>query len=156
MSAKIAVLSASWNTNIVESAEAAFIEAMEAKGFNRDQIDIIKVPGSLEIPLSGKIALENGYDIAVGIGFVVDGQIYRHEFVGHTVVQSILDVSIQTGKPFLSVVLTPQSYNEDLDIYEEMYVKHMVAKGQEAANACARMLEVPAEIMALNNKSQAA
>lgn len=149
MSAKIAVLSASWNVEIVNSAENSFIEAMKEKGFSADQIDVFKVPGSLEIPLAGKMALENGYDIAVGIGFVVNGGIYRHEFVGHTVVQSILDVSLETNKPFLSVVLTPQAFNEDLEIYEEMYVKHMIHKGQEAANACARMLEVPAEIQGL-------
>lgn len=147
MSAKIVVLSASWNTEIVNAAEESFINAMVQKGYRKDQVTVIKVPGSLEIPLAGKLALESGYDIAVGIGFVVDGQIYRHEFVGHTVVQSILDVSIATNKPFLSVVLTPQSFNEDLDIYEEMYVKHMDKKGKEAADACARMLEVSAEIL---------
>ena len=149
MSAKIAVLSASWNVEIVNSAEESFIDAMVSKGFKADQIDVFKVPGSLEIPLAGKMALENGYDLAVGIGFVVNGGIYRHEFVGHTVVQSILDVSIETGKPFLSVVLTPQAFNEDLEVYEEMYVKHMVEKGKEAANAAARMLEVPGEIQGL-------
>lgn len=147
MSTKIAVLSASWNVDIVNSGEESFIAAMKDKGFKAEQIDVFKVPGSLEIPLAGKMALENGYDIAVGIGFVVNGGIYRHEFVGHTVVQSILDVSLETRKPFLSVVLTPQAFNEDLDVYEEMYVKHMVHKGQEAANACVRMLEVPAEIL---------
>lgn len=147
MSAKIAVLSASWHTNIVESAERSFIEAMKGYGYDAGQIDVIKVPGALEIPLAGKLAHENGYDIAVGIAFVVDGQVYRHEFVGHTVVQSILDVQLQTNKPFLSVVLTPQSYSEHTKVYEEMYVKHMVEKGKEAAEACARMLELPGEIL---------
>lgn len=145
MSAKIAVLSASWHTNIVESAEKSFIQALQKRGFEASQIDVIKVPGALEIPFAGKMALENGYDIAVGIGFVVDGQVYRHEFVGHTVVQSILDVQLQTGKPFLSVVLTPQGFSEHVDVYEEMYVKHMVGKGAEAAEACARMLELSSD-----------
>ena len=89
------------------------------------------------------------YSLIVASAFVVDGGIYRHEFVGHTVVQSILDVQLQTGKPFLSVVLTPQAFNEDLEVYEEMYVKHMVEKGRQAAEACSRMLEVPAEIQGL-------
>lgn len=142
MSAKIAVLSASWHTDIVESAEKSFVDDLCARGFDAAQIDVIKVPGALEIPLAGKLALENGYDLAVGIAFVVDGQMYRHEFVGHTVVQSILDVSIQTNKPFLSVVLTPQTYNENSDVYEEMYVKHMVEKGKEAAGSAAQMLDV--------------
>lgn len=152
MSKKIAVLSASWNNEIVQSAEDSFIKAMQDKGVDASQIEVFKVPGSLEIPLTGKLALENGFDIAVGIGFVVDGQIYRHEFVGHTVVQSILDVSLATNKPFLSVVLTPQSFNEDLEIYEEMYVKHMVKKGREAADACAGMLDVVDTITSTTEK----
>ena len=147
MSVKIAVLSASWHVDIVNSAEESFIEAMKGHGYDEKQIDVIKVPGALEIPLAGKMALENGYDIAVGIAFVVNGGIYRHEFVAHTVVQSILDASLETRKPFLSVVLAPQAFNEDLDVYEEMYVKHMVVKGQEAAEACARMLQIPSEIL---------
>ena len=140
MSFKIAVLSASWNTEIVNSAEESFVNAIKSSDISDAQIDVFKVPGSLEIPLAGKQALENGYDIAVGIGFVVNGGIYRHEFVGHTVVQSILDVQLQTNKPFLSVVLTPQAYCEHLGVYEEMYIKHMVEKGQEAAKACEGML----------------
>ncbi len=143
---KIAVLSASWHTNVVNSGEASFVDALVEKGYSRDQIDVIKVPGALEIPLAGKLALEGDYDIAIGISLVVNGGIYRHEFVAHTVVQSILDVSLEVRKPFLSMVLTPQSFNEDLDVYEEMYVKHFVVKGREAAEACDRMLKVPAEI----------
>ena len=139
MTLKIAVLSASWNKDIVQAAEDSFKNAMKASAPDA-QIDIFKVPGSLEIPLAGKRALENGYDIAVGIGFVVNGGIYRHEFVGHTVVQSILDVQLQTNKPFLSVVLTPQAYCEHLDTYTDMYVKHMDIKGREAANACLGMI----------------
>ena len=140
MTLKIAVLSASWNEKIVKAAENSFQSAIKSAQPDA-QIDVFKVPGSLEIPLAGKRALENGYDIAVGIGFVVNGGIYRHEFVGHTVVQSILDVQLQTNKPFLSVVLTPQAYCEHLDIYTEMYIKHMDTKGKEAANACVGMIK---------------
>ena len=49
MTQKIAVISASWNTEIVQSAENSFVESMMEKGFAKSQIDIIKVPGSLEI-----------------------------------------------------------------------------------------------------------
>lgn len=139
MTLKIAVLSASWNVDIVQAAEDSFKAAI-SKNAPDATVDVFKVPGSLEIPLAGKRALENGYDIAVGIGFVVNGGIYRHEFVGHTVVQSILDVQLQTNKPFLSVVLTPQAYCEHLETYTEMFVKHMDVKGKEAAKACLGMI----------------
>jgi len=146
MSKKIAVLSASWHVSIVGAAEDAFVKAMVEAGYDRSDIKVIKVPGALEIPLAGKKALENGFDIAVGIGFVTDGKIYHREFVAHTVVQSILDVSIATDKPFLSVVLTPQNYTEGDADDEAWFVDHMVIKGQEAAQACMQMLNVLPEI----------
>jgi len=145
MSKKIAVLSASWHVSIVGSAEDAFVSKMRDAGYD---VKVIKVPGSLEIPLAGKKALENGFDAAVGIGFVTDGKVYHREYVAHTVVQSILDVSIATDKPFLSVVLTPQNFTEGDADDEAWFVDHMVHKGQEAAQACMQMLNVLPEIKA--------
>lgn len=148
MAKKIVVLSASWHTKIVESAEQSFVEAMVDGGVARDDIQIVKVPGAMEIPLAGKIALENGADIAVGIGFVTDGKIYRYEFVAQSIIQSLVDVSLRTNKPFLSTILTPQDWDEDSAEREAWFVDHMVLKGQEAAQAALRMLDVPDEIKA--------
>ncbi len=148
MGKKVAVLSASWHVPIVGSAEDAFVAAMVDAGYDRADIQVIKVPGALEIPLAGKRALENGFDAAVGIGFVTDGKIYQREYVAHCVVQSILDVSVATDKPFLSVVLAPQNFTEGDAEDEAWFVDHMVIKGQEAAAACKQMLNVLPEIKA--------
>ncbi len=145
MTQKIAIISASWNTEIVQSAEDSFINTMKEKGYNASQIDIIKVPGSLEIPLIGQQCLQGDYDLAVGIGFVVNGLIYRHEFVGQEVVRGIVDVSLKTNKPFLSVVLTPQAFQEHLPENVDFFVKHMVKKGSEAANAADMMLSMTSQ-----------
>ena len=144
MTQKIAVISASWNEEIVQSAENSFIKSMTEKGYKADQIDVIKVPGSLEIPLVGQQCLQGNYDLAVGIGFVVNGLIYRHEFVGHEVVRGIVDVSLKTNKPFLSVVLTPQAFQEHEPANVKFFVEHMVVKGQEAAGAADMMLSMDA------------
>lgn len=146
MSKKIAVLSASWHVSIVGSAEDSFVSSLVEARYDRGDIKVIKVPGALEIPLAGKLALENGFDAAVGIGFVTDGKVYAREYVAHTVVQSILDVSIETRKPFLSVVLTPQNFTEGDAQDEAWFVDHMVIKGREAADACNHMLSIISEI----------
>ena len=142
MTQKIALISAKWNERIVQSAEESFIKTMQENGFAANQMDIFKVPGSLEIPLVGQQCLQNGYDMAVGIGFVVNGLIYRHEFVGQEVVRGIVDVSLRTNKPFLSVVLTPQAYQEHLEENTDFFVRHMVTKGKEAASAALQMLDL--------------
>ncbi len=138
---KIAVISAGWHNRIVESAEKAFVAAMEKGGFPASSVDIFKAPGALEIPLMGKALLEKGYDVAVGIGFIVNGGIYRHDFVAQAVVDGIVNVSLQTGKPFLSVALAPITYTEGLDVHEDFFEKHMVKKGEEAAEAALQMLD---------------
>lgn len=145
MTQKIAVIKAGWSQEIVASAEKSFRENMQKQGFPPQSIDVFEVPGSLEIPLAGKKLLEEGgYDIAVGMGFVVNGGIYRHEFVAQAVVDGIVNVGLQTGKPFLSVVLTPISFNEHSEENQKFFIDHMVIKGEEAANACIKMLDFTA------------
>lgn len=140
MSNRIAVLSAQWHGNLVEQAENSFIKTMEEAGFPASNIDVFKAPGSLEIPLMGKKLLEDGYDLAVGIGFIVNGGIYRHEFVAQAVVDGIVNVSLETGKPFLSVALTPITFTEGNEHHEKFFMEHMVGKGVEAANTAQSML----------------
>ncbi len=140
MTQKIAVISASWSKDIVEAAEASFIKTMEDAGFPAGHIDVFKAPGSLEIPLMGQSLLEGGYDMAVGIGFIVNGGIYRHEFVAQAVVDGIVNTSLKTGKPFLSVCISPITFTEGNEHHEEFFKNHFVIKGQEAAHAAQMML----------------
>ena len=66
--------------------------------------------------------------------FVVDGGIYRHEFVASTVLEGLMRAQMDTNVPVLSVVLTPHSFQETpADV--EFFRAHFVRKGQEAARA---------------------
>lgn len=141
---KIAVFSAKWHAPIVSSAEKSFIEEMVRRGHKKENITVTKVPGALEIPLMGQKALEGDYDLAVGISFIVNGLIYRHDFVAQTVVDGIVNVGLKTGKPFLSVCLAPQAYSEVSKENEDFFVNHFVLKGQEAAEGADEMLELMA------------
>lgn len=142
MSKKIAVISAMWHEDIVGSAQRSFIDEMVSRGFNRDDIDVINVPGGLEIPLIGQRALEADYDLAVGISFIVDGGIYHEEYVAQAVVDGIVNVGLKTGKPFLSVAISPQKdrFKEGHAEDNQWFVDHFVIKGKEAAAAADVML----------------
>lgn len=138
---KIAVICAKWSAFVVQSGRDAFIAAMGEKGFNPDHIDVIEVPGSLEIPFVGKKLLQSGYDCAIGIGLIVDGGIYRHEFVAQAVVDGIVNVGLETGKPFLSVAISPQNFREGNTEDEAWFADHFQIKGREAADAAEQMLD---------------
>jgi 6,7-dimethyl-8-ribityllumazine synthase len=82
------------------------------------------------------LAQSGRYAAIVAAGFVVDGGIYRHEFVASTVIDALMRVQLETEVPVISVVLTPQQFHEH-DEHRTFFRKHFVAKGEEAAAACA-------------------
>ncbi len=65
---------------------------------------------------------------------VVDGGIYRHDFVAQAVVSGLMQVSLKTGVPVLSVSLTPHAY-QDTAHHTAIYREHFVVKGREAGEA---------------------
>ena len=106
-----------------------------------DQIDLYEVPGSLEIPLQVKLLAKTGkYSTIVAAGFVVNGGIYRHEFVAQTVIDALMRVQLDTEVPIISLVLTPQNFHEH-DPHQKFFHEHFKVKGAEAAVACVKTLE---------------
>ena len=70
----------------------------------------------------------------IGAAFVVDGGIYRHDFVAGSVVDALIRVGLDTDVPVLSVVLTPHNYQET-EAHRRFFLEHFVVKGREAADA---------------------
>ena len=79
---RIAFVQACWHKEIVDRCRVSFAAEIAKHGFGEADIDFFEVPGSLEIPLHALLLAESGrYAAIVAAGFVVDGGIYRHEFV---------------------------------------------------------------------------
>jgi 6,7-dimethyl-8-ribityllumazine synthase len=111
-----------------------------------ESVDLFDVPGSLEIPLMAKRVAQTGkYAAVVGAGLVVDGGIYRHEFVAQAVLSGIVQVSLETGIPVISMVLSPHRFHEH-DEHHRFFRDHFKVKGVEAASACVDMLESLAKV----------
>ncbi len=83
----------------------------------------------------------------VAIALVVDGGIYRHEFVAAAVLQGIVDVSLSTDVPVLSVVLTPQHFDESSE-RQAFFAEHLFTKGEEAARALEVLLDPERDLAA--------
>ena len=113
------------------------MQNIERHGIARKQIDCFEVPGAFEIPLHAKLLAKTGrYDAVVAAGFVVDGGIYRHDFVASSVIDGLMRVQLETEVPVISVVLTPQAFHEHEE-HRKFFAEHFVVKGEEAARACA-------------------
>jgi 6,7-dimethyl-8-ribityllumazine synthase len=135
---RIAFVQSSWHRDVVEECRIAFLAECEARHITN--IDVFEVPGSFEIPLHAQIlAKTRRYTAIVAAGLVVDGGIYRHEFVADTVIKALMDVQLRTEVPVFSAVLTPQQFHESAAHFE-FFRKHFATKGIEVAEACANTL----------------
>ncbi len=89
---RVAFIEAGWHADIVQQARQAFIEEMARHQVGAEDIDVVQVPGAFEIPLHArKLAQSGHYAAIVGCALVVDGGIYRHEFVAQTVVGALFE-----------------------------------------------------------------
>src|ERR1700722_20019795 len=93
---RVAFVQSAWHREVVEECRIAFLDEIEARGIERARIDLFEVPGSFEIPLHAQLlAKTRRYTAIVAAGLVVDGGIYRHEFVADTVIKALMDVQLR-------------------------------------------------------------
>lgn len=138
---RIAFIQSCWNKDIVDQCRDSFLQNINDAGISSSQVDCFEVPGALEIPLQAKLLSKTGqYDIVVATGLVVDGGIYRHEFVADAIIKSFMEIQLDTSVPIISAVLTPHHFHEGKEHHEYFY-NHFKVKGAEAANACIKTLQ---------------
>jgi 6,7-dimethyl-8-ribityllumazine synthase len=146
-SPRIAFVQAGWHADIVRQGHAGFsAECARLWPAAPPTIELHEVPGAFEIPLLAQaLARRGGVDAVVACALVVDGGIYRHEFVAHAVIDGLMRVQLDSGVPVFSVVLTPKDFHEH-DTHRDFFARHFVAKGAEAARACAQTLAAHAAL----------
>jgi 6,7-dimethyl-8-ribityllumazine synthase len=137
----IAVISSMWHAELVARAREAFIADITGHGWPANQLQMHEVPGAFEIPLLAQTLARSGEVAAiVACALVVDGGIYRHDFVARAVIDGLMRVQLDTSVPVFSVVLTPQAFHEHAD-HQQFFSEHLLKKGQEAARACLHVLQ---------------
>ncbi len=143
---RIAFVQSEWHGDLVDGCRDSFLEEMARLGIDPDRVDLFRVPGAFEIPLHAKRLARSGcYVAVVGAGLVVDGGIYRHEFVADAVISGLMTVQLETDTPIISAVLTPHHFHEH-EAHAAFFAGHLAGKGVEAARACARTIHSLADL----------
>ncbi|MGD9736978.1 MAG: 6,7-dimethyl-8-ribityllumazine synthase [Solirubrobacterales bacterium] len=137
---RIAFVQSCWHREIVEECRDSFLAEVEARGVPSADVDRFEVTGAFEIPLHAqRLAASGRYRAIVAAGLVVDGGIYRHEFVAEAVIDGLMRVQLDTGVPVFSAVLTPHHFHEHAE-HERFFHRHFQVKGREVATACAETI----------------
>ncbi len=133
---KVAVIAASWHADIVSASTTAVQAEFERQRIPSDCIELHRVPGAFEIPLHAmRLARTKRYDAIIACALVVNGGIYRHEFVAAAVINALMRVQLDTDVPVFSAVLTPRDFHEHEE-HRQFFKSHFVKKGIEVAQAC--------------------
>jgi 6,7-dimethyl-8-ribityllumazine synthase len=145
---RVAFVQSRWHREIVDRCRSSFVAEIGNLGVAESEIDLFEVTGAFEIPLHAKRLAESGrYSAIVGAGLVVDGGIYRHEFVAEAVISGLMRVQLDTGVPVISAVLTPHHFHEH-ETHQAFFSEHFVVKGVEAARATADTIAALAKLPA--------
>jgi 6,7-dimethyl-8-ribityllumazine synthase len=103
-----------FNSFITERLLAGAMDALEKGGAAAEQTDLVRVPGSFEIPLAAKkMALARGYNAIIAIGCVLRGETAHFDYVASEVARGIQLAQMDTGIPIIFCVLTCDTLEQE-------------------------------------------
>jgi len=140
---RIAIVSSSFRKEVADNLEKNCLKTLKDQGLKTNQIDIFKVPGSLEIPLVvKKLAKKSIYDAIITFGAILKGETYHFEQIAHECIRGCMDVSWQYEIPVIFEVLAVYDIKDAID----RATREMENKGVEAALTALEMVRLLSKI----------
>ena len=109
---KVTIVAGRWHEVITNGLLAGAHRVLDGSGA---EVTEVRVPGSFELPVVAKAALENGADAVVALGVIIRGGTPHFEFVSDAATSGLTRVAIETGKPIGFGVLTLDDEQQGLD-----------------------------------------
>ena len=113
---RIAIVVSRFNSFITERLLAGATDGLLRHGADPDKIDIIKVPGSWEVPLvAGELARQHRYDAIICLSAVIRGETPHFDYVAGEAAKGIAQIASETGVPVAFGVLTTNTLEQAID-----------------------------------------
>lgn len=113
---KFALVVSRFNDFVGDRLLAGAIDALSRHGAGDKDIDIVKVPGSFEIPLMAKKMVEKKkYDAVICLGAVIRGSTPHFEYVSSEVSKGIAVVGLESGVPVIFGVITTDTLEQAIE-----------------------------------------
>ena len=113
---RMAIVVSRFNSFITERLLGGAMDALLRAGGSEDMIDVIKVPGSWEVPLvAGEVARQHRYDAVICLSAVIRGETPHFDYVAGEAAKGIAHVASETGVPVAFGVLTTNTLEQAID-----------------------------------------
>jgi 6,7-dimethyl-8-ribityllumazine synthase len=135
----IGIVQARFNESITNALAQACRAELEALGVTADHIDLVTVPGALEVPVALQgMAEKGGYDALVALGCVIRGETYHFELVANESAAGVTRVALDYQLPVANAILTTENL--------EQAVARQTEKGRDAARVVVEMCQLLDEL----------
>jgi 6,7-dimethyl-8-ribityllumazine synthase len=105
-----------FNSFITERLLAAATDALARAGASSQDVDVVHVPGSFELPLAAKkLAATGGYDALIAIGCVLRGETSHYDYVCSEAARGLQLAQMDSGLPIIFCVLTCDTLEQAID-----------------------------------------
>ncbi len=134
--AKFCLLAARFNSFIVERLVEGAVDALVRHGVSRENIEIVRVPGAYEMPISAqRIAQTGKYDSIIALGAVIRGATPHFDFVAGECSKGLAQVGLAADVPIIFGVLTT-------DTIEQAVERAGTKAGNKGADAALTAIEM--------------
>jgi len=113
---RFALVVSRFNSFITDRLLAGAVDALEAASADPENIEVVHVPGSFEIPLTAKKLAEGGrVDAVIAIGCILRGETSHFDYVASEVARGVQLAQLDTGIPVIFCVLTCDTLEQAID-----------------------------------------
>lgn len=113
---RFAIIVSRFNSFITERLLEGATDALTRTGADPGQIDVIKVPGSWEVPMiAAEIARQHRYDAVICLSAVIRGETPHFDYVAAEAAKGVAHASFETGVPVAFGVLTTNTLEQAID-----------------------------------------
>ena len=113
---RFAIVASRWNDLIVSRLVGGAQDALLRLGAAAEQISLVRVPGSFEIPLAAKkLATSGRYDAIICVGAVIRGETPHFDYIAAEVTKGIASATMSTGVPIAYGIITADTVEQALN-----------------------------------------
>lgn len=132
---RIGIVAACYNEGLVNALLDNVLAGLKAAGVKAGSIDVLRVPGSHEVPVAAQWLARGGRrDGVVALGVLIGGDTNHHEMVGQSVSQALQRVALDTGVPVINGVVVVDTLKQ-----AEARCRGKINRGAEFAQAALAM-----------------
>ncbi len=113
---RLAIVVSRFNSFITERLLTGALDALTRAGADEKKIEVVRVPGSFEIPVAAKTLAQSGrYDAVITLGCIIRGETQHFDYISAEVTRGIQLAALETGVPISFGVLTTDTLEQAVD-----------------------------------------